>query len=75
MSPYLSREEVRELTGTPIRKRQVRWLLASRWPHEIDSRGRVLIARAYHDKRLGIASGHIPPDARPTPPPLNLHAA
>ncbi|SUA78285.1 Uncharacterised protein [Pandoraea pnomenusa] len=75
MSLYLSRTEVRELTGTPIRQRQVRWLSANRWPHEIDSRGRVLIARAYHDKRLGIASGQISPDARPSPPPLNLNAA
>ncbi|WP_301233916.1 DUF4224 domain-containing protein [Pandoraea cepalis] len=76
MSLYLTRREVQELMGTPIRLRQLRWLAANGWPHAVDSRGRVLIARAYHDKRLGVTAEPIAALALPaTPPPLNLNAA
>jgi hypothetical protein len=51
---YLGRNELRELTGTPMRTRQILWLATQGWPHVIDVHGRVLVARAYHDKQMGI---------------------
>ncbi|AOK66448.1 DUF4224 domain-containing protein [Burkholderia multivorans] len=54
MEKYLGRSELRELTGTPIRARQIRWLAQQGWPHVVDVHGRVLVARAYHDKQMGI---------------------
>lgn len=53
-SKYLGRYELRELTGTPIRARQILWLAQQGWPHVVDVHGRVLVARAYHDKQMGI---------------------
>ncbi|MGN6668625.1 MAG: DUF4224 domain-containing protein [Trinickia sp.] len=74
-SIYLSRLQLRELTGTPIRARQVLWLAQQGWPHVVDVHGRVLVARAFHDKQMGIpasaAMGSTPP---PAPAPLNLGA-
>jgi hypothetical protein len=54
MEKYLGRNELRELTGTPIRARQLLWLAQQGWPHVVDVHGRVLVARAYHDKKMGI---------------------
>lgn len=75
MEKYLGRSELRELTGTPIRARQIRWLAQQGWPHVVDVHGRVLVARAYHDKQMGIV------DSKPartahvaTPASLNLGA-
>ncbi|WP_229278401.1 DUF4224 domain-containing protein [Burkholderia cenocepacia] len=51
---YLGRQELRELTGTPQRARQILWLARQGWPHVVDVHGRVLVARAYHDKQMGI---------------------
>ena len=72
---YLNRSELRALTGTPIRARQILWLAKQGWPHVVDLHGRVLVARAFHDKQMGI-SEHKPsrlPSAR-TSTPLNLGA-
>ncbi len=74
MTSYLSREELRELVGSPLRDRQVAWLTREGWPHAVNSKGRVLVARAYHDRRLGIGSGVAIPE-RSKPTPLNLDAA
>lgn len=72
---YLGRLELRELTGTPIRSRQILWLAKQGWPHVVDVHGRVLVARAYHDKQMGITE---PKTSRFTPTrapaPLNLGA-
>jgi hypothetical protein len=66
---YLGHLELRELTGTPIRSRQILW------PHVVDVHGRVLVARAFHDKQMGILE---PKSSRSTsaraPVPLNLGA-
>ncbi|WP_232438359.1 DUF4224 domain-containing protein [Burkholderia ubonensis] len=51
---YLGRQELRELTGTPQRARQILWLAQQGWPHVVDVHGRVLVARAFHDKQMGI---------------------
>lgn len=74
-SSYLTRFELRELTGTPLRSRQLAWLVVNGWPHAVDVHGRVLVARAYHDKQLGISSDSAT-TASPlvAPPPLNLSA-
>ncbi|GAB3630135.1 hypothetical protein PTE30175_04801 [Pandoraea terrae] len=75
MTQYLSRNELRALTGTPIRLRQLRWLATNGWPHAVDTRGRVLVARAYHDKRMGIISSAPALESLPAvQPPLNLSA-
>ncbi|WP_243712157.1 DUF4224 domain-containing protein [Burkholderia pyrrocinia] len=34
--------------------RQILWLARQGWPHVVDVHGRVLVARAYHDKQMGI---------------------
>lgn len=42
----LSRDEMRELTGTPIRKRQIRFLVRNGIRHYIDLNGRPVVMRA-----------------------------
>ncbi|MBY8610603.1 DUF4224 domain-containing protein [Burkholderia arboris] len=72
---YLGRQELRELTGTPQRVRQILWLAQQGWPHVVDVHGRVLVARAYHDKQMGIIeSKHARTPQPATPASLNLGA-
>ncbi|MCA7893163.1 MULTISPECIES: DUF4224 domain-containing protein [Burkholderia] len=72
---YLGRQELRELTGTPQRARQILWLAQQGWPHVVDVHGRVLVARAYHDKQMGIIeSKHVRASQTATPTSLNLGA-
>lgn len=47
---YLSREELRELVGSPQRARQIAWLAREGWPFVVNCKGRVLVSRAYHDR-------------------------
>nr|WP_282960716.1 DUF4224 domain-containing protein [Burkholderia cenocepacia] len=42
------------MTGTPQRARQILWIARQGWQHVVDVHGRVLVARAYHDKQMGI---------------------
>ncbi|MGC3027930.1 DUF4224 domain-containing protein [Burkholderia sp. DN3021] len=73
--PYLGRQELRELTGTPQRARQLLWLARQGWPHVVDVHGRVLVARAYHDKQMGIIeSKHTRAPQPAAPTSLNLGA-
>ena len=58
---HLTRAELRTLTGTPIVARQVDWLRAQRWVFVLDTHQRPTIARAYHDKRMGIVDASAPP--------------
>lgn len=72
---YLGRQELRELTGTPRRARQILWLARQGWPHVVDVHGRVLVARAYHDKQMGIIENNQARAPQPTNlPSLNLGA-
>ncbi|KWI64111.1 hypothetical protein WT75_29895 [Burkholderia stagnalis] len=74
-SMYLGRQELRELTGTPIRTRQILWLAKQGWPHVVDVHGRVLVARAFHDKQMGIIeSKHACASQPAAPASLNLGA-
>lgn len=52
MTPYLTRPELRALTGTPMRARQQRWLAANGWRFVVDAHGEVKVARAFHDRKL-----------------------
>lgn len=72
---YLGRQELRELTGTPQRARQILWLAQQGWPHVVDVHGRVLVARAYHDKQMSIIeSKHTRSLQLTSPASLNLGA-
>jgi hypothetical protein len=53
---YLTSTELAELVGCkPNQKsRMIEWLTRSRWRHEIDLKGAPKVARAYHDKKMGI---------------------
>lgn len=74
MSTYLSREELKELVGSPQRAKQIAWLSSEGWPYSVNSKGRVLVARAYHDRRMGVGRHFSMPVAEPTPTTLNLDA-
>jgi hypothetical protein len=72
---YLGRQELRELTGTPIRARQILWLIQQGWPHVVDVHGRVLVARNFHDKQMGIIDSKLArATGATTAAPLNLGA-
>jgi hypothetical protein len=53
---YLSASELAELVGCrPNQKsRMIAWLTQHRWAHVIDVAGHPKVARAYHDKKMGI---------------------
>lgn len=50
----LTRDELRELIGTPVRLRQVRWLQRHGWPHELDALGYPIVLRSVALERLGV---------------------
>lgn len=53
---YLTREELRELTGGATRRTVLRWLRENRWAHAVGLDGWPRVLRKYHDERL-CASG------------------
>ena len=55
-SAYLSASELADLIGCKANQRRtiVRWLENNGWPFVIDRNGIPKVARAYHDKKLGI---------------------
>lgn len=53
MIERLTRQELRELIGTPVRARQMRWLRKNDWPHEVDALGYPIVLRSMALKRLG----------------------
>lgn len=58
--PYLSRTELRKLTGRQQRATVTAWLLEQRWAFVPDADGWPKVARALHDQRLGLADGAAP---------------
>lgn len=74
MIDYLTRDQLSELVGSPQRAKQIAWLAREGWPFVVNCKGRVLVSRTYHDRRLGAGSGHTAPSAT-SPTPLNLDAA
>lgn len=57
MSDRLSASELADLVGCKPnqRCRMAAWLHKNRWKYEIDVTGLPIVARAYHDRKLGIA--------------------
>lgn len=49
---FLSADELSELTGRKQRARQIAWLKANKWAHEVNDVGRVLVLRSYFEARL-----------------------
>jgi len=50
---FLTAAELRELTGRARRKDQLVWLKAKGYKHEVNALGRIIVARAHVDHRLG----------------------
>ncbi|MFK4447464.1 hypothetical protein ABH944_007798 [Caballeronia udeis] len=59
MSDYLSAFELADLVGCKPNQRTMmaKWLEENQWPFVIDRNGVPKVARAYHDKKLGISEG------------------
>lgn len=49
----LTRQELRVLIGTPVRARQVQWLLTHGWPHDLDYLGYPIVLRSVALEKLG----------------------
>lgn len=56
-NPYLSADELADLVGCKPnqRCRMIAWLTKSRWRFEVGAGGLPRVARAYHDKKMGIS--------------------
>lgn len=52
MTLTLTPAELRELTGSPFRARQIAWLQKNGWLFAVDLSGRPRVARAYYDRRM-----------------------
>jgi hypothetical protein len=54
---YLSADELAQLVDCKPnqRSRMVSWLTSNRWRFEVGSSGLPRVARAYHDKKMGIS--------------------
>ncbi|WP_155997810.1 DUF4224 domain-containing protein [Thioalkalivibrio sp. ALJ8] len=50
---FLTREELTELTGYTVRKKQVAWLKENGWPFEVAADGRPRVLRAAMLARMG----------------------
>lgn len=57
MNAYLTANELAELVGCKPNQhsRMIGWLSASRWKFEVASTGLPRVARAYHDRKMGIS--------------------
>ena len=49
---FLSPEELRELTGGAIRRKQIEWLRRERWRFVLDLGGRPRVDRRYYERRM-----------------------
>jgi hypothetical protein len=54
---YLSADELAELVDCKPnqRTRMISWLTSNRWKFEVGASGLPRVARAYHDKKMGIS--------------------
>jgi len=72
-SHYITREELRELVGREQRAPIIAWLREKRWRFTLDADGWPKVARAYHDRQLGLAEGEAPKtEAEPDFSAINL---
>lgn len=53
---FLTEEEMRELTGRVLHKRQREWLQAAGWKFTTNAAGRPIVSRAHMEAMLGGAS-------------------
>lgn len=62
-SQYLTMGELAGLVGCTANQRaqMVKWLDARHWRYVLDSHGKPKVARAYHDRKMGIAEGGTQP--------------
>ena len=49
----LTRAELKEIIGSPIRKTQLEWLTRHGWPHEVNAYGYPVVLRSVALERLG----------------------
>jgi hypothetical protein len=58
MSDYLSAHELADLVGCKSNQRaaMTHWLEANHWRFVVDKNGLAKVARAYRDKKLGVAT-------------------
>ena len=71
---YLTRDQLKELVGSPQRAKQAAWLAKEGWPFVVNSKGRVLVSRAYHARRMGIDPKAAVATRKPGRTPINLDA-
>jgi hypothetical protein len=64
---YLTRSELRELTGRRQRDAIAAWLKAQRWRYVVDADGWPKVARAFHDARLGLTDQPAPASVESEP--------
>lgn len=58
---FLTASELAELTGRKHRSRQIDWLKARGWAHEVSDTGRVLVLRSYFEARMsGLTAVAVP---------------
>lgn len=59
MSDYLSADELADLIECKPNQRakMITWLDTNRWPYVVGSNGLPKVARAFHDRKMGITEG------------------
>lgn len=55
-SPFLSKEELQELTGRALHRLQRAWLKTQGWTFTVNANGRPIVSRAHMENMLGGAS-------------------
>ena len=59
---FLTADEITTLTGRKRRKDQLAWLKSKGYKHEVNALGRIIVARAHVEHRLGAGQ---PPAPQP----------
>lgn len=59
---FLSRQELKELTGRAFRDHQIAWLRENSYVFEINAAGNILVAKGYVDKRFGVVESFKKPE-------------
>lgn len=57
LPPYLTRSELKALSSRKTRPAVLAWVKSQKLPHVPDADGWPRVARAVHDRRLGLAEG------------------
>lgn len=58
---FLTRDELKTLTGYSVAKLQIKWLSDRAWCFEVAASGKPIVARAYANHRLGAPAGEPAP--------------